>query len=165
MTMVIITTTVAKIYFPEALERGTRSGLLQARTFNYRMTDAYEYYGCNHEEEKSNSDSAKMDDDADGDNEVLDSDEDDDALVGKSDCTKKRNPNTEVNDLLTKMSQEPHFSRTACRAGQSLANNNFLEFAMSAFSTVLSLITLIHTKELYPAIAMGAVLYRTKQKA
>ena len=76
--MVIITTMVAKIYFPESLERGT--SVPQARTFNYRMADNDEYYGSDADDPEESSE-AKTDDDADDDNEILASDEDDEDVA------------------------------------------------------------------------------------
>jgi hypothetical protein len=69
VSLVIVTIVVAKIYFPEALERGSPSEP-RARSYSYRMAAAQaseEYYGSDAEDEEA--------DDGDGDNEdeVLDS--------------------------------------------------------------------------------------------
>jgi hypothetical protein len=69
VSLVIVTIVVAKIYFPEALERGSPSEP-RARSYSYRMAAAQaseEYYGSDAEDEEV--------DDGDGDNdeEVLDS--------------------------------------------------------------------------------------------
>jgi hypothetical protein len=69
VTLVIVTIVVAKIYFPETLERGSPTEP-RARSYSYRMAAAQageEYYGSDAEDEQG--------DDGDGDNdeEVLDS--------------------------------------------------------------------------------------------
>lgn len=73
VAMVIITTMVAKIYFPEALERATVSP--RARSYSYRMArsqDSEEYYGSDIEDEGEEDD-------------VLDSDDEVDLLQSSSD--------------------------------------------------------------------------------
>jgi hypothetical protein len=63
VSLVIVTIVVAKIYFPEALERGSPSEP-RARSYSYRMAAAQaseEYYGSDAEDEEA--------DDGDGDNE------------------------------------------------------------------------------------------------
>jgi hypothetical protein len=69
VSLVIVTIVVAKIYFPELLERGSPSEP-RARSYSYRMAEAQaseEYYG-------SDADDEEVDDgDGDNDDEVLDS--------------------------------------------------------------------------------------------
>jgi hypothetical protein len=69
VSLVIVTIVVAKIYFPEALERGSPSEP-RARSYSYRMAAAQaseEYYGSDAEDEEGD------DGDGDNDDEVLDS--------------------------------------------------------------------------------------------
>jgi hypothetical protein len=70
VTLVIVTIVVAKIYFPEALERGSPTAP-RARSYSYRMAAGArageEYYGSDAEDEEGD------DGDGDNDDEVLDS--------------------------------------------------------------------------------------------
>jgi hypothetical protein len=117
VAMVIITTMVAKIYFPESLERGN-SGMPQARTFNYRMAEADEDYGSDRESDSG----ARTDDDADDINEILDSDEED---LQEDNVDGNRREREEL------LQQDPLAGK---RSGPSFANNNFLEFEQMTLS-------------------------------
>lgn len=99
VAMVIITTMVAKIYFPESLERGV--AIPQARTFNYRMADNDDYYASDNDEDVEESSGNKTDDDHDDDNEVLASDGEEDDVADRPQLEVE--DETETNDLLTEM--------------------------------------------------------------
>ena len=85
VAMVIIATMVAKIYFPESLER-SGSPTQRARSFSYRMAERAkeeeEYYGSDAEDE----------DDGDGEDEmeVLDSDDEEETKVLRRPAVRKR---------------------------------------------------------------------------
>lgn len=88
VAMVIITTGVAKIYFPESLERS--SAAPRARSYNYRINaaaqESEDYYGSDVEDEMGEDE-----EDDDEEEEVLDSgDEEDRGLMGgkKADVAK-----------------------------------------------------------------------------
>lgn len=85
VAMVIIATMVAKIYFPESLQRSAASEQ-RARSFNYRMAEIpkeedMEYYGSDPEDE---------DGDVEDEAEVLDSDDEEETKVLRRPPTKKR---------------------------------------------------------------------------
>lgn len=114
--MVIIITMVAKIYFPESLERGV--AVPQARTFNYRMAENDDYYASDaDDQEETNSD-----EDADDDNEILASDEDieDEELAQETD-------DAESNDLLSEM-RPSQIPISGLRPGVHYETNRALEF-------------------------------------
>ncbi|KAL7574939.1 hypothetical protein ACA910_010763 [Epithemia clementina (nom. ined.)] len=84
VAMVLIATMVAKIYFPETLQRSS-SSTHRARSFSYRMAEIpkeedMEYYGSDGEE----------DDDVEDDSEVLDSDDDEETKVLRRQPSRKR---------------------------------------------------------------------------
>ena len=140
VAMVIITTMVAKIYFPESLERGV--AVPQARTFNYRMAENDDYYGSDADDPSEGE--AKSDDDADDDNEILASDEDDEEIAAAG-ATDDDNNTSESNDLLSEMrpSQTPV---SGLRPGVSYGNNRILEFeqlTMSKTQVLRRLVTCI----------------------
>ena len=143
--MVIITTMVAKIYFPESLDRGI-NGTPQARTFNYRVAEGEDYYGSDDEnyednEADTNDSGTKTDDDADDDNEILDSDPDNDEEgdSGTSDEEERQQGEglnggqEETNDLLSEM-RPSRGKASGKRRGVSFANKQFLEFEQLTLS-------------------------------
>lgn len=150
VAMVIIVTLVAKIYFPESLERG-ETGMPQARTFNYRMAEG-DYYGSDDDEDynkKEDDGVVKMrDDDEDDENEILDSDgeasEEEQAPQQDGGAATRRGTNqdngdniAETDDLLTEMRpQENERVATASRKhrGVSFGNKDFLEFEQLTMS-------------------------------
>ena len=146
--MVIITTMVAKIYFPESLERGI-SGMEQARTFNYRVAEGDDYYGSDDDEEgmggadtESSGAGNQTDDDNDDDNEILDSDpennsnddhnEEEDALLTTD--TARQEGNNDADDLLFEMRPSSSGKVSGKRRGVSFANKKCLEFEQMSLS-------------------------------
>jgi len=146
--MVIITTIVAKIYFPESLDRGIH-GTPQARTFSYRVAeDVDDYYGS--DDENDNAEKAvndfigtdnsanRSDDDADDENEVLDSDEGEGDSSGDdennnndgNDGAPNDKAEEETNDLLSEMRPK----NSSKRPGVSFANKQFMEFEQMTLS-------------------------------
>lgn len=126
VAMVIIITMIAKIYFPESLERGV--AVPQARTFNYRMAENDDYYASDADDPEESSD-AKTDDDDDDDNEILASDEDE-ADEEEAPVTEE----SETNDLLSEMrpSQVPI---SGLRPGVSYdSSSRILEFEQLTMS-------------------------------
>jgi hypothetical protein len=121
VAMVIITTMVAKIYFPESLERGV--AMPQARTFNYRMADGTDdYYGSEQGDDDEADNHRKSDDDDDDDNEVLASDEEWEEEEGEE--QQQQTSADESDDLLNEMR----------RPGVSYASNRVLEFEQLTMS-------------------------------
>jgi hypothetical protein len=124
VAMVIITTMVAKIYFPESLERGV--AIPEARAFNYRMADGTDdYYGSELGDDDSDVDQKSDDDDDDDDdeNEVLASDEDGEEQQPSAD---------DSDDLLNEM-RPPH-TCTPVKSGVSYGNTRVLEFEQLTMS-------------------------------
>lgn len=134
VAMVIITTMVAKIYFPESLERGI-AGMEQARTFNYRVAEGDDYYGSDDEGNGAETESsgAKTDDDNDDDNEILDSDpenddDEEDGLLDEDEPQEEK-----ADDLLFEM-RPSRVKVSGKRRGVSFANKKFLEFEQMSLS-------------------------------
>lgn len=133
VAMVIITTMIAKIYFPESLERG-RTNMPQARTFNYRITENDDYYASDADDPSVESSNAKSDDDEDDDNEVLASDEEDPLAPAQApggDLVDE----SEEDDLLTEM--RPRGSQipiSGLRQGVRYDNKRALEFEQLTMS-------------------------------
>jgi hypothetical protein len=97
VSLVIITILVAKIYFPQALERSSPVQQPRARSYSYRMAAAQaseEYYGSD----------AEGEDDGDGDNdeEILDSgdEEEEDLLLLPGGGQKASSVSGRINSLL-----------------------------------------------------------------
>ena len=133
--MVIITTMVAKIYFPESLERGI-AGMEQARTFNYRVAEGDDYYGSDDEGNGAETESsgAKTDDDNDDDNEILDSDPENDDDDEEDGLLEEDEPHEEkADDLLFEM-RPSRGKVSGKRRGVSFANKKFLEFEQMSLS-------------------------------
>jgi len=168
--MVIITTIVAKIYFPESLERGS-SGMPQARTFNYRMADG-DYYGSDDEndgeiqEEAKDGSFMKMDNDIDDDNEILDSDGElspsgNDEYKDEDNDVEGRQPvgneqEGETDDLLTEMRPQKTSGK---RSGVSFSNKDLLEFEQVTLSKteVLKRLTLCTVMLTVTFVAWGVL--------
>ncbi|CAB9498983.1 Adenosine 3'-phospho 5'-phosphosulfate transporter 1 [Seminavis robusta] len=134
VAMVIITIMVAKIYFPEALDRGV--SMPQSRTFNYRMADAREdYYGSDAEEDdEDEEDDAKTDDDDDDDNEILASDEDED-MEQQQQQELEFEQVDETDDLLEMQQQRPStIPLTGLRPGVHYDSTRLLEFEQLTMS-------------------------------
>lgn len=112
VAMVIITVMVAKLYFPESLERGEPATSAPAtRSYSYRMArskeDGEEYYGSDVEDD---------DDEDDDEDEVLDSDEEDEGTDEGNDTGNLIPPSD------------------AQRSSKFKRRSNFLEFQQSSLS-------------------------------
>jgi hypothetical protein len=125
VAMVIITTMVAKIYFPESLERG--AAVPQARNFNYRMAAENDDYYASDNDDVEESSGNKSDGDNDDENEVLASDEDDDA-----EGLELGTEGGESNDLLSEM--RPVSGARHGRPGVTYDSSRILEFDQTDMS-------------------------------
>uniref|UniRef100_A0A7S3LD08 Uncharacterized protein n=1 Tax=Amphora coffeiformis TaxID=265554 RepID=A0A7S3LD08_9STRA len=86
VAMVLITTMVARIYFPESLKRPAVP--LRPRSFNYRMAEAAAKGGSSDDDEYYGSDHGFSDEEEESD-EVLDSDDEAQVLMTESDRNNK----------------------------------------------------------------------------
>lgn len=133
VAMVIITTMICKIYFPESLDRGI-NGMPQARTFNYRVAEGDEYYGSDDEKNNDKSSRAAGDNSVDDDNEILDSGSDPEEGDDEGDEDDDDDEDeAETDDLLSEM-RPSRIQVSGKRRGVSFANKQFLEFEQMTLS-------------------------------